>query len=79
MGSTGIIGAADTNYILKGKRRGNGATLLSSSRDVESQKLTLQFHDLIWELGSEKTAKKFIRQKSRNSFLGIVEFMDNRT
>lgn len=33
-GSTGIIGAADTNFILKRKRSGKGATLLASGRDV---------------------------------------------
>ncbi len=47
-GSTGIIGAADTNYILKRKRSGNGATLLASGRDVEYQELTLQFNNLVW-------------------------------
>ena len=34
-GSTGIIGAADTNYVLKRKRNGNAATLLACGRDVE--------------------------------------------
>ena len=42
-GSTGIIGAADTNFILRRKRSGNAATLLVSGRDVEYQELTLQF------------------------------------
>ena len=36
-GSTGIIGAADTNYILKRKRSDNTATLRVSGRDVEYQ------------------------------------------
>ena len=40
-GSTGIIGAADTNFILRRKRSGNAATLLVSGRDVEYQELTL--------------------------------------
>ena len=39
-GSTGIIGAADTNFILRRKRSGNAATLLVSGRDVEYQELT---------------------------------------
>ena len=42
-GSTGIIGAADTNFILRRKRSGNAATLLVSGRDMEYQELTLQF------------------------------------
>lgn len=56
-GSTGIIGAADTNFILRRKRSGNAATLLVSGRDVEYQELTLQFNDLVWELAERDDAK----------------------
>lgn len=49
-GSTGIIGAADTSFILKRKRTKDTASLLVSGRDVEYQELTLQFNELIWEL-----------------------------
>ena len=56
-GSTGIIGAADTNFILRRKRSGNAATLLVSGRDVEYQELTLQFNDLVWELVERDDAK----------------------
>lgn len=67
-GSTGIIGAADTNYVLHRKRDSNTATLLVSGRDVEYQELTLQFNDLIsgswW---SARTARTFTRRSCRNS------------
>ena len=56
-GSTGIIGAADTNFILRRKRSGNAATLLVSGRDVEYQELTLQFNDLVWELVERKNSE----------------------
>ena len=56
-GSTGIIGAADTNFILRRKRSGNAATLLVSGRDVEYQELTLQFNDLVWELVERRNSE----------------------
>lgn len=56
-GSTGIIGAADTNYVFKRKRSTNAATLLVSGRDMEYQELTLQFNNLVWELVERKNSE----------------------
>ena len=67
-GSTGIIGAADTNFILRRKRSENAATLLVSGRDVEYQELTLRFQDLKW--WSARTARIFTRQSCRNFCFG---------
>ena len=74
-GSTGIIGAADTNFILRRKRSGNAATLLVSGRDVEYQELTLQFNDLVWELVERKNSEdihkaEFTRRSCRNFCFG---------
>ena len=62
-GSTGIIGAADTNFILRRKRSGNAATLLVSGRDVEYQELTLQFNDLVWELVERKNSEDIHKEE----------------
>lgn len=70
-GSTGITGAADTNYVLKRKRSSRDATLLACGRDVEYQELTLRFQDLKWELVERKTQRKFTKQKFRSSFFGL--------
>lgn len=78
-GSTGIIGAADTNYVLKRKRNDNKATLLISGRDVEYQELTLQFNDLKWELVERKNSTE-IQQAEIPAFLfRVVDFMKDRT
>ena len=53
-GSTGIIGAADTNYVFKRKRSTSAATLLVSGRDMEYQELTVQFNNLVWVLVDRK-------------------------
>lgn len=78
-GSTGIIGAADTNYILKRKRSDNTATLLVSGRDVEYQELTLQFNDLVWELVERKNSEEIHKAKIPDFLFRVAEFMKSRT
>lgn len=78
-GSIGIIGAADTNYVLKRKRSNNTATLLVSGRDVEYQELTLQFNNLVWELIERKDSED-IRKAEVPAFLfRVIDFMKSRT
>ena len=74
-GSTGIIGAADTNYILKRKRSDNTATLLVSGRDVEYQELTLQFNDLVWELVERKNSEEIHKAEIPDFLFRVAEFM----
>ncbi len=78
-GSTGIIGAADTNFILKRKRSGKGATLLVSGSDVEYQELTLQFHDLVWKLVERKNSEEICKEEILKFLFRVVVFMQNRT
>ena len=78
-GSTGIIGAADTNFILRRKRSGNAATLLVSGRDVEYQELTLQFNDLVWELVERKNSEDIHRAELPKFLFRVVDFMECRT
>lgn len=78
-GSTGIIGAADTNFILRRKRSGNVATLLVSGRDVEYQELTLQFNDLVWELVERKNSEDIHKAELPKFLFRVVDFMECRT
>ena len=77
-GSTGIIGAADTNYVLKRKRSGDTATLLVSGRDVEYQELTLQFNNLVWELVERKNSEEIHKAELPKFLFRVVDFMENR-
>ena len=78
-GSTGIIGAADTNFILRRKRSGNAATLLVSGRDVEYQELTLQFNNLVWELVERKNSEDIHKAELPKFLFRVVDFMECRT
>ena len=78
-GSTGIIGAADTNYVLHRKRDSNTATLLVSGRDVEYQELTLQFNDLIWELVERKNSEDIHKAELPQFLFQVLDFMRSRS
>lgn len=77
-GSTGIAGAADTNFILKRKRSDNGATLLVSGRDVEYQELTLKFENLIWQLTEYKDSHDIQQEEIPKFLFRLVDFMSDK-
>ena len=76
-GSTGIIGAADTNYVFKRKRSTNAATLLVSGRDMEYQELTLKFDNRshLWELVERKDMEDIRREEIPKFVFRLVDFI----
>ena len=78
-GSTGIIGAADTSFILKRKRTKDTASLLVSGRDVEYQELTLQFNDLVWELVERKNSEEIHKAEIPKFLFRVADFMQYRS
>ncbi len=69
-GSTGITGAADTNFVLKRSRANESGTLLATGRDIEYQELTLKFnsHSHLWELVERKNTEDIAVRKFRSLF-----------
>ena len=78
-GSTGIVGAADTNYVLKRKRSSRDTPLLACGRDVEYQELPLRFQDLKWELVGRKNTEEIRKAEIPPFLFRVVEFMKSRT
>ncbi len=78
-GSTGIIGAADTNFVLKRKRSNTDAVLYVSGRDVEYQEMTLRFRDLVWELVDRKDSDDIHKADIPGFVFRVAEFMKGQT
>lgn len=57
-GSTGLMGAADTIWLLQRQRMSPTARLQVTGRDVESRALTLEFNDCVWDLLEETTDRQ---------------------
>lgn len=78
-GSTGIIGAADTNFVLKHKRSNTDAVLFVSGRDVEYQEMTLRFRNLVWELVERKDSKDIHNAEITDFVFQLADFMKDQT
>ena len=76
-GSTGITGAADTNFVLKRSRTNETGTLLATGRDIEYQELTLKFNSNshLWELVERKNMEDIRREEIPKFILRLVDFI----
>lgn len=61
-GSNGLMGAADTIWLLQRQRMSDTARLLVTGRDMGSRTLHLQTRDCIWQLLEEETAGEQVRK-----------------
>lgn len=76
-GSTGITGAADTNFVLKRSRANETGTLLATGRDIEYQELTLKLdnHSHLWELIERKDMEDIHREEIPKFVFRLVDFI----
>ena len=78
-GTTGISGAADSNFVLrKDKRGGNTATLYCTGRDIEYRELTLEFEGdtHVWKLLSDSVTTE--PQPQDELIIFLSEFLSER-
>ena len=78
-GSTGITGAADTNFVLKRSRSDESGTLLATGRDIEYQELTLKFDNRthLWELVERKDMEDIRREEIPKFVFQLVDFVSD--
>ena len=57
-GSTGLMGATDTIWLMQRKRMSQTANLLLTGRDMDERTLYLREENCIWTLESEETAEE---------------------
>ena len=76
-GSTGITGAADTNFVLKRSRANETGTLLAKGRDIAYQELTLKFDNRshLWELVERKDMEEIHREEIPKFVFRLVDFI----
>lgn len=78
-GTAGIVGAADTTFILRRRRNEQSAELLVTGRDVEYQEITLKFFNLKWELVERKNEEEIKKEKIPDFMFRLVDFLDGRS
>lgn len=78
-GTAGIVGAADTTFILRRRRNEQSAELLVTGRDVEYQELSLRFSKLKWELVERKNEEEIKKEKIPDFMFRVVDFLEGRS
>lgn len=79
-GTTGLIGAADSTYVLKkDNRSSNTAVLLATGRDIEYQQLTLRFEGVEWQLVEHKNDEELRKNEVPLFLFRLLDFMKSRT
>ena len=76
-GSTGITGAADTNFVLKRCRANETGTLLATGRDIAYQELTLKFDNRshLWKLVERKDMEDIHREEIPRFIFRLVDYI----
>lgn len=75
-GTTGIIGAVDSAYVItKGNRFDDTALMTASGRDIEHQQLILKFDDCVWQLIERKDQEKLREEEIPPVLFRIVRFI----
>ena len=77
-GSNGLMGAADTIWLLLRQRMSNTARLLVTGRDMESRALDLRWEDCRWELEQEETSEELARKAVPACVWAVAEFVQRQ-
>jgi len=74
-GTNGIIGASDTNIVLKRTEGSMTAEMFIRGRDIEEQKFILEFNFPRWKLLDEKRSFELRKEKIPGALYRIAEFI----
>ena len=75
-GTKGIIGAADTMFLLdKENEYTDQATLSIKGRDLQYKELTIRFSDYKWDLVSEKTQEQLSQEHTPEILFRLIDFL----
>lgn len=76
-GSNGLMGAADTIWLLQRQRMSDTARLLVTGRDMDSCTLHLQTRDCIWQLLEKESAEEQVRKAVPDYLWRAADFIQH--
>ena len=78
-GSTGIIGSADTAYVMMRDARGsNTAKLIATGRDIDYQQFCINFEKLRWVMVERKDGEELRKERIPQFLFQLVDFMKDK-
>ena len=76
-GSTGIMGAADTTWLMHRQRMSKSATIRIIGRDMDERMLHLQEENCVWALDKEETAEQQAAKAIPEYLWKVADFIDS--
>ena len=78
-GSTGIIGSADSAYVMMRDARGsNTALLIATGRDIDYQQFRINFENLHWVMVERKDGEELRKERIPLFLFQLVDFMKDK-
>ena len=78
-GSTGIIGSADSAYVMMRDARGsNTALLIATGRDIDYQQFRINFENLHWVMVERKDGEELRKERIPQFLFQLVDFMKDK-
>lgn len=75
-GSTGIMGVADTTWLMHRQRMSKTATIRIIGRDIDEKMLHIREENCIWTLDEEETAEQLVTKAVPDYLWKVADYID---
>ena len=76
-GSTGLMGVADTSWVMQRKRMSQTADILLTGRDMDDRTLHLREENCVWTLDEEETAEQQALKAIPDYLWKVADYIDS--
>ncbi len=75
-GSTGLMGASDTSWVMQRKRMSQTASILVTGRDMDNKTLRLHEENCVWILDEEESTEQIVAKAVPSYLWKVADYID---
>ena len=75
-GSTGLMGVADTSWVMQRKRMSQTASILVTGRDMDNKTLRLHEENCVWILDEEESTEQIVAKAVPSYLWKVADYID---
>ena len=76
-GSTGLMGASDTSWVMQRKRMSQTASILVTGRDMDNKTLRLHEENCVWILDEEESTEQIVAKAVPSYLWKVADYIDS--
>ena len=76
-GSTGLMGASDTSWVMQRKRMSQTASILVTGRDMDNKTLRLHEENCVWMLDEEESTEQIVAKAVPSYLWKVADYIDS--